>query len=153
TRMEGLLERWATKSAARFRLKQAKVVEMARKGKFDEQAVAAQAEAEYHDLDIEDETYHDTIARLRSELDFELPVQFIDRSFLPTIDFGRFIVVVVVGQDGLVANTAKYVGNVPIVAVNPEPARFDGVLLPFQLPQARSAVSLVLERKSKTREV
>jgi hypothetical protein len=34
-----------------------------------------------------------------------------------------------VGQDGLVANTAKYVGEQPIVAVNPDPERFDGILL------------------------
>src|SRR5207302_9797566 len=65
----------------------------------------------------------------------------------------RYIVVVVVGQDGLVANTAKYVGDVPIVAVNPDPDRFDGVLLPFPLRQARSAVSRVLDKQARTRSV
>src|SRR5262245_41349057 len=152
-RMQGLLARWATKPAAKFALAQAKVVEQARAGKFDKASVAQAAEAEYEDLDIENEVYQGTIAGLRSELDFDLPIQFVDRSYLPNLDFGRYVVVVVVGQDGLVANTAKYVGDVPSVAVNPDPQRFDGVLLPFQLPQARSAVARVLEQKARTRSV
>jgi hypothetical protein len=151
--MEGLLARWSTRPAAKFALAQAKVGELARAGQHDQAAVALAAEAEYEDLNLEDDIYHETIGDLRRELDFELPLQYVDRSFLPNLDFGRYIVVVVVGQDGLVANTAKYVGDVPIVAVNPDPARFDGVLLPFQLPQARSAVSRVLEQKARTRSV
>ena len=66
---------------------------------------------------------------LTRELDFGLPIQVIDRQYLPTIDFDMCTVVVVIGQDGLVANTAKYVGDVPIIGVNPDPDRFDGVLL------------------------
>ena len=153
TRMEGLLARWATRPAARFALAQALRVERARAGVVDEAEVGQAADAAYDDLDLEDSTYHETIAHLRSDLDFELPIQFIDRGFLPNVDFHRFVVVVVVGQDGLVANAAKYVGDVPIVAVNPDPARFDGVLLPFQLREARSAVSRVLEGKAPSRRV
>jgi hypothetical protein len=153
TRMEGLLARWSTRPAARFALAQAKVGEQARAGKLDRRVAATAAEAEYHDLDLEDVGYHETLTRLRRELDFDVPIQFIDRNFLPNLDFARYIVVVVVGQDGLVANAAKYVGNVPIVAVNPDPARFDGVLLPFQLSQARTAVTRVLDQKARTRHV
>lgn len=153
TRMEGLLARWATRGGARFALARAKVGEMERAGKVDRKQVEALADAEYEDLDLEDAVYHDTIADLRKEFDFELPIQFVDREFLPNLDFARYIVVVVVGQDGLVANTAKYVGNVPIVAVNPDPGRFDGVLLPFQMREARSAVARVLEQRARTRDV
>jgi len=153
TRMEGLLERWATRPAAKFRLVQMKVGELIRAGAHDDRAAAQAAEFEYDDLDTEDEVYHQTLTRLRSELDFDLPVQYIDRSFLPSLDFARYVVVVVVGQDGLVANAAKYVGDAPIVAVNPDPARFDGVLLPFQLSQARAAVKRVLDQKARMRAV
>jgi NAD kinase len=153
TRMEGLLERWSTRSAARFRMAQIKVGELARAGNVDERSATRAAETEYQDLDREDVVYHETITKLRSELDFEVPIQFVDRSFLPNLDFARFVVVVVVGQDGLVANAAKYVGDVPIVAVNPDPARFDGVLLPFQLSQVRSAVARVLDHQARTRPV
>jgi hypothetical protein len=62
-------------------------------------------------------------------------------------------VVVVVGQDGLVANTAKYVGQVPIVGVNPDPQRFDGVLLPFQVAGAREAVNRVLKNSARVKSV
>src|SRR6185436_822502 len=87
------------------------------------------------------------------ELDFGHPVKQIDRTFLPNFDFGRCMLVVVLGQDGLVANTAKYVGDLPIVAINPDPARNDGVLLPFQIADARRVVRRVLDRKQTSREI
>src|SRR5262249_18002721 len=73
--------------------------------------------------------------------------------FMPNYDFSMSTAVVVLGQDGLVANAAKYVGAAPIIGVNPDPARFDGVLLPFQLPQARDALSKVLSGKGRLRNV
>lgn len=154
TRMAGMLERWATRGAAKFRLVQAKIIERARaNADFDEADALAAAEEEYDDLAEEEDVYQQVVQRLHSELDFGLPVQFVDRGFLPNFDFGRFEAVVVVGQDGLVANTAKYVRDVPIVAVNPDPQRIDGVLLPFQTAQARAAVSSVLNGKARTRGV
>jgi hypothetical protein len=49
-------------------------------------------------------------------------------------DLSRFLfdpgdVVVVVGQDGLVANVAKYLTGQPVVGVDPEPGRNPGVLV------------------------
>jgi NAD kinase len=70
-----------------------------------------------------------------------------------TFQFQKEDLVVTLGQDGLVANTAKYVGQQPIVAVNPEPERFDGILLPFLVDDARSAVARVIEAKSTIREI
>lgn len=51
-------------------------------------------------------------------------------------DLDRFLfepddLVVVVGQDGLVANVAKYVDGQPVIGVNPEPAVNPGVLVPI----------------------
>lgn len=50
-------------------------------------------------------------------------------------DLSRFLfepddVVVVVGQDGLVANVAKYLNGQPVLGVNPDPDRNPGVLVP-----------------------
>ena len=49
-------------------------------------------------------------------------------------DLDRFVfephdVVVAIGQDGLVANLAKYLDGQPVIGLNPEPARFEGVLV------------------------
>jgi hypothetical protein len=87
------------------------------------------------------------------EIDLGFPVKTVDRSFLPNFDFGRCLVVVVIGQDGLVANVAKYVGDLPIIGVNPDPARNDGVLLPFEVRKARDAVRLAIDNKANLRHV
>ena len=43
--------------------------------------------------------------------------KIVERSFLPSFIFNDKQVIITVGQDGLVANTAKYVKQIPIVAV------------------------------------
>lgn len=53
----------------------------------------------------------------------------VDRDDLPRFLFGPEDVVVAVGQDGLVANVAKYLDGQPVVGVNPDPARNPGVLV------------------------
>ena len=57
--------------------------------------------------------------------------QVIDRDFLPNFLFGPSDIVVALGQDGVVANTMKYLDGQPLIGVNPGSARYDGVLLPF----------------------
>lgn len=58
--------------------------------------------------------------------------QIIDRSFLPNFLFAPSDVVVTLGQDGLVANTIKYLDGQPLIGLNPDTYRYDGVLLPFE---------------------
>jgi hypothetical protein len=53
----------------------------------------------------------------------------VERADLDRFVFGPEDVVVVVGQDGLVANVAKYLDGQPVVGVNPEPGRNPGVLV------------------------
>jgi hypothetical protein len=43
-----------------------------------------------------------------------------------------------------VVNTAKYLDGQPVLAVNPDPATIEGVLLPFSVDQFRFALSLAL---------
>jgi NAD kinase len=57
--------------------------------------------------------------------------QVVDRSYLPNFVFAADDIVVALGQDGLVANSMKYLDGQPLIGLNPEPARWDGVLLPF----------------------
>ncbi len=53
----------------------------------------------------------------------------VDRADLDRFLFAPDDLVVCVGQDGLVANVAKYLTGQPVVGVNPDPAAFDGVLV------------------------
>lgn len=149
TRMEGLLRRWATVGQARFRFKQNKAVAAVQAGDMAAaQAAQRDEDADFLEIEDEDQTYQAAVRELQRQLDFGLPVQVIDREYLPSIDFDMCTVVVCIGQDGLVANTAKYVGEVPIVGVNPDPQRFDGVLLPYQLHETRQAVQRVLSQQA-----
>ncbi|WP_238395407.1 hypothetical protein [Mycolicibacterium sp. CBMA 295] len=59
----------------------------------------------------------------------------VERADLPRFLFEPGDVVVVVGQDGLVANAAKYLDGQPVIGVNPEPDRNAGILV-AHAPQA-----------------
>lgn len=148
TRLQALVKRRGTLGQAKFWLQQSHQHEKARKKR-----AAQDPQAEFAAYEQEDETYQQVLAQLKRDLDLDLPLTFIDRQYVATFNFATAEVVVVVGQDGLVANTAKYVGDVPIVAINPDPARFDGVLLPFRPPQARRVVQRTLAGNSVIRPV
>lgn len=154
TRLRGMLSRWGTLGQAAFNFRQAKVQERVRAGRLEEAAQLTKSDdAEFDSIVSEDDQYSGAVKQLRIDLDMELPVAVIDRTFLPSFNFSMAEVVVVVGQDGLVANTAKYVGNVPIIGVNPDPQRIDGVLLPFRVPDARPMVQRVLAQRAHIRQV
>lgn len=85
----------------------------------------------------EHETYQRSLDVLRKNLPGQPPSQIIERAFLPTFQFSEHDLVVTVGQDGLVVNVAKYLTTQPILALNPDPQRVDGVLIPFAVPEAK----------------
>lgn len=133
TRLAGLVERFNTKKQAKFYVEH--------------------AGQDFEEFAREDDAYRRSVDSLRGMLDVGLPVQQVDRSLVPTFLFTGKEVVVVAGQDGLVANVAKYVGEQPLVGVNPDPERFDGILLPFEVAGARAAVRKVLEGRAGFRQV
>ncbi|WP_224361472.1 NAD+ kinase [Hyalangium versicolor] len=133
TRLAELVERLNTRAQARFYLEH--------------------AGQDFEDYAREDDTYRRALDGLHGALSFGLPVQQVDRSLVPTFLFSGKELVVAVGQDGLVANVAKYVDRQPLVGINPDPSRFDGVLLPFGVDEARGAVRRTLEGHARMREV
>jgi hypothetical protein len=122
TRLEELIARFNTKPQARFYIES--------------------AGGDFADYDAEDAAYRRTLDEVEHGIRGIAKVHVIDRGFLPNYLFADDELVVAVGQDGLVANTAKYALARPIVGVNPEPSRYDGVLLPFD---AHSAIGVVRE--------
>lgn len=133
TRLEGLVKRYNTKRQAKFYIEH--------------------QGGDFQGYQAEDDEYRRSLDQVRASLDLGLKVQQVGRELLPNLVVSDSDLVVALGQDGLVANTAKYVGSQPLVGVNPDPARFDGVLLPFAADQARAAVTAVLEDRARVREV
>jgi NAD kinase len=155
TQLASLRRKFNTRSQAKFQMISAKKRQLAASASAGVDLERA-ASAAFEEVDAAAQQYDAAVQQLRDELDFsdfDLPVQTVDRDFLPNFVFGHNDVVVTVGQDGLVANTAKYAVGLPIVAVNPDPQRIDGVLLPFRPDQARAAVRNVLNGKARYREV
>ena len=125
TRLERLMQRCGTRSMAKFQIQS--------------------QGGDFEDYQAEHDVYHESLGAIQRGLSKLLRNKIVDREFMPSFIFkGQIPLVIVVGQDGLVANTAKYVDKVPILAVNPEPARYDGILLPFSVTNFVDGVEQVV---------
>ena len=85
-------------------------------------------------LRIEDlEARHSEQAAAMAEVSSGIPPDWrrgmVERADLPRFLFGPEDIVVAVGQDGLVANLAKYLDEQLIIGIDPEPGRNPGILV------------------------
>ena len=111
TELDDLVARFNTKAQAKFYLQQ--------------------AGQSFETIEAAHEKHQQVLSKVRQTMPTAVKSQLIDREMVPRFTFGKADLVVTVGQDGLVSNTAKYLTGQPILAVNPDPERFDGILLPF----------------------
>lgn len=109
--------------------------------------------SDFSDYQQEDDVYKNAVRRVEAHLAELGRVQVLKRSFLPNFVFGQEDTIVVLGQDGLVANTLKYLDAQPVIAVNPDPARWDGVLLPFAVDDVPKIVPEVFALKRNCKEI
>ncbi|MGO4865370.1 hypothetical protein [Ligilactobacillus ruminis] len=112
SRMQELLYKYNTKAQAQFHIEH--------------------MGADFYDYVVEDENYQKSLAIVKQIADKYAKVTVVDREFVPNMLFGKDDVVIAVGRDGLVCNTMKYLNGQKLIGVNPNPARWDGVLLPFE---------------------
>jgi NAD kinase len=133
TRLQESVQRFSTKAQAKFFVK-------SRGQSFD-------------DYEKEDSNYQYARDQVTHAIPGDIKLQVIDRNFLPNFVFGPNDVVMTLGQDGLVVNTAKYLNGQPIIAVNPDPERFDGILLPFQIKTLEHAVTTLLKGNPRIRNI
>jgi hypothetical protein len=80
------------------------------------------------------ERRHGIAEEVRARVLAQIPVDW-RRATVQRAELDRFLfepedVVLVVGQDGLVANVAKYLDGQPVIGLNAEPDRYPGVLVP-----------------------
>lgn len=124
TRLEELLVRFVTLEQARFYVEH--------------------LGADFSDYEREHQTYRAALVAIRQRLEQHGRYHVVERGLLPNFMFGPNDVVMALGQDGLVANTLKYLDGQPLVGVNPDPPRYDGVLLPFTVGDAAMLLPEVL---------
>jgi len=139
TDYELLIARHATRGQARF---------------FLESRGQGLAQVEAHH-----ERFHAVLAQARAAVPGEWRQALVRRADLDRFLFAADDVVVAVGQDGLIANVAKYLGAQPVIGVNPAPDLYDGVLarnpverLPRLLP-ASAAGAAAIERRTMVQAV
>ncbi|MCW6537648.1 hypothetical protein [Sphingomonas lycopersici] len=73
--------------------------------------------------------FHAALASARVAVPAEWRQALVRRADLDRFLFAAEDVVVPLGQDGLVANVAKYLSEQPVIGVNPAPDLYDGVLV------------------------
>jgi NAD kinase len=87
--------------------------------------------ADFSDYQREHDVYQAQQHRVLQTLEQWGHYQVIERAFLPNFMFAPSDIVVALGQDGVVANTMKYLDGHPLIGLNPDARRYDGILLPF----------------------
>lgn len=109
--------------------------------------------ADFSDYLREDKNYREAVEKAAAAAEKYARVQRISRDFLPNMLFGEKDIVVAIGQDGLVANVMKYLNGQPLIGINPDPARWDGILLPFEAGQAEGALVKTLAGNYAAKEI
>jgi NAD kinase len=95
---------------------------------------------------------HEALEAALTTVDAAVPSEWrrgrVDRADLPRFLFTPEDLVVAVGQDGLVANLAKYLDGQPVIGVDPEPGRNPGVLIRFQPTAIGTALRAVAQERA-----
>ena len=133
TRLEQLIERFNSKAQAKFYIESSG-------GDF------AFFEREHH-------TFYESLSNIKTTIIDSLKYKVINRSFLPTYIFTAKDIVLVIGQDGLVSNTAKYVNGLPIIGINPDHKRYDGILLKHAPNDLKDLLKKMLKGTYSTKQV
>lgn len=126
TWLEELIERFNTKAQAKFYIEH-----MGGSWEYYEQSHAQ---------------YHQSLELLKKNLP-DIKSQIVTREFLPNFLFNRTDLVITIGPDGLVINTAKYLDNQYILAVNPDIQRIDGVLIPYSVHEVNEQIRNVIDNQ------
>lgn len=133
TRLMELVERFNTWSQARFYLEHAGM--------------------DVNDYLVEHDQYKAVLYKIETMIKPMGRLARLERTNLDGYQFHSEDIVLVVGQDGLVANTLKYLDGQPVVAINPDPLRWDGQLLPFQLDNSEQAIRATLTGKASIADI
>jgi NAD kinase len=133
TRLETVLENQNTLSQARFYINN--------------------LGGDFGEYEEEHRQYNASVQETRQNVEELGNLQILNRKYLPNFIFAPDDVVVVIGQDGLVANTIKYLDGQPVIGINPDAVRWDGVLLPFAPKDVAKILRETLSGRRPVKEV
>lgn len=103
---------------------------------------------DFSDYLDEDTAYRESLNKVEETLVvLNVRFHFVERRFLSNYLFNPDDLVLVVGQDGLVANTLKYLEGQHVLGVNPDTTRWEGRLLPFTATDLRFILPEALKYK------
>ncbi len=99
---------------------------------------------------------HDRLQAALEAVSQAIPVDW-RRARVDRADLSRFVfepedLVVAAGQDGLVANAAKYLQGQAVLGVNPDPERYDGILVPHRPQRARKLLAAMAAGRAEVEE-
>jgi NAD kinase len=130
TPLEELLVRHSTTSQAKFYLES--------------------AGHSYESYEKAHNTYKEGLKGTLKAIPTRIRTQVLDKKDLSTFQFGDRDLVVVVGDDGLFVNVAKYLEKQQVISVNPDEERFDGVLASCNVQKFPETLNNVFRDKAKT---
>lgn len=133
TRLENLIVRYNTIQQAQF--------------------VIEHSGNDFSDYLEENLQYKNVLTKMVSTLERLGNLHILDREYVSNYIFGKEDIVIAVGQDGLVANTLKYLDRQPLIGVNPDTCRWDGVLLPFKPTDIEKVVTDVFHNQRRFKEI
>lgn len=93
------------------------------------------------------ERFHAGLAEVQRAIPPDQRRVRVDRQALDRFLFAPDDIVVIVGQDGLVPNAAKYLSGQLAIGINPDPERYDGVLCQHPPQAMESLLDWVTERR------
>jgi len=106
--------------------------------------------ADFTDYLNEDRQYKESVRLTQEILERQGRLQTVTRGFVPNFIFGPRDTVVAVGQDGLVANVLKYLDGQPLIGVNPDRQRYEGILVRFSPQEMETVVPQVFAAERTT---
>jgi NAD kinase len=133
TELETLVERFNTVPQARFYLEH--------------------AGQDFESIERAHRDYHSVLEAVRAVVPAGLKSQVIERGVLPQFSFSDSDLVVTVGPNGLVVNTAKYLDQQPVIAVNPDPAFEEGILARHEPARAARAIAAAVSGEASVQGV
>ena len=133
TRLDALIEKFNTEGQAKFYIEH--------------------LGSDFSDYKQESDIYYRELDLLVSSMHDFGQVQILDWKFLPNYIFGKNDLVLTIGQDGLVANTLKYLDEQLLIGINSDKTRWDGILSLFSAKDAKLIAEKAQNSKATVREI